>query len=89
VQIHNIIDIIYQQQHTHKVDDMSQSDNHKPRDNKKLKKQYFNKQEIRKKMKALQGKVNSAFIDGDIEIAISIMNHVLLLQQQLDENSED
>jgi len=68
---------------------MSQSDNHKPRDNKKLKKQYFNKQEIRKKMKALQGKVNSAFIDGDIEIAISIMNHVLLLQQQLDENSED
>lgn len=67
---------------------MSQSGHHKRSNKSKLKKPTFSKQEIRKKIQMLQSKADSAYIADDIETAISIMNDIFLLQQQLDENSE-
>ncbi len=67
---------------------MSQSGHHKRHNKSKLKKPTFSKQEIRKKIQMLQDKVNSAYLTGDVETSISIMNDIFLLRQQLDENSE-
>ena len=67
---------------------MSQSDYRKRRNNNKLKKPTFSKQEIRKKIIMLQGKVTDAYMADDIETAVSIMNDIFLLRQQLEESDE-
>ena len=67
---------------------MSQSDYRKRRNNNKLKKPSVSKQEIRKKIQMLQGKASDAYLADDIETAVSIMDDIFLLRQQLEESDE-
>ena len=67
---------------------MSQSDYRKRRNNNKLKKPSFSKQEIRKKIQMLQGKASDAYLADDIETAVSILDDIFLLRQQLEESNE-
>ena len=67
---------------------MSQSDYRKRRNNNKLKKPSFSKQEIRKKIQMLQGKASDAYLADDVETAISILDDIFLLRQQLEESDE-